>query len=367
MITLESSKLFNQLPAAELSQLKQAAREVSFAPGQDIFKAGDPGDGVYVVKSGSVRIAALLGTGERHVFSRVPPGDVFGEMTLLDDQPRSAFATAEGQTEVYFVPRAAMVELLKHSPELSMRLVREISQRLREFNQQYVREVVQAERLAVVGRFASTIVHDLKNPLSIISVATGLMAMPETTGADRIEAEQRVATQIERITNLVNDILDFTRGGPAKETYGLVDYGEFVQSLVAEFQPELRLKDVHIELGSLPPAVSLPLNPKRLGRVFYNLFLNAVDAMPGGGKIILRFKESPTEITTEIEDTGPGIAPEVVHRLFEAFATFGKAKGTGLGLAIAQRIVEEHRGKIWARNQPGSGAVFAFTLPRERT
>ena len=87
-------------------------REMSFVDGQDIFKAGDPGDGLFVVKQGVVQISALLPTGVRCVFARMTPGDVFGEMTLVDEEPRSANATALGETTVYFVPREPMAELL---------------------------------------------------------------------------------------------------------------------------------------------------------------------------------------------------------------------------------------------------------------
>jgi signal transduction histidine kinase len=97
--------------------------------------------------------------------------------------------------------------------------------------------------------------------------------------------------------------------------------------------------------------------------VFYNLMFNAVDEMPEGGKIKMHFRVTDTELVTEIEDTGGGIAPEMLNKLFEAFETFGKARGTGLGLSIAKRIVEEHRGRIYARNVPNGGALFGFTLP----
>ena len=107
----------------------------------------------------------------------------------------------------------------------------------------------------------------------------------------------------------------------------------------------------------------LPLNPKRLRRVFYNLIHNATDAMPGGGKITLRFRQAGGEVITEIEDSGPGIAPEIAEKLFDAFATYGKAHGTGLGLSISKKIIEDHRGRISARNEPGRGAVFSFALP----
>lgn len=366
MVTLETSKLFSQLPPAELAALGERAEERRFPAGQDIFKEGDAGDGVYVVRRGAVQISAFVGQGERRVFSRVLPGDVFGEMTLLDNQPRSACATAEQETTVYFVPREAMVELLRRSPELSMKLVQEISSRLREFNRQYLREVLQAERMALVGRFAASIVHDLKNPLAIISVAAEMACMETATAEARRTALGRISSQIDRITHLVNDILEFTRGTPIATTFSECSYDEFVCSQVQEFQQEVGLKAVRIEYANAPPAVRLPLNSPRLARVFHNLIANAVDAMPAGGAIKLRFRVTDQDVTTEIEDTGPGIPAEVADRLFDAFVTHGKPRGTGLGLSIAKRIIEEHGGTIAARNQPGGGAVFAFSLPRQR-
>jgi signal transduction histidine kinase len=85
--------------------------------------------------------------------------------------------------------------------------------------------------------------------------------------------------------------------------------------------------------------------------------------MPNGGKIILRFFVSGSELAIEVEDTGRGIAPEIAQTLFQPFATHGKVRGTGLGLTICKRIVEDHGGKITAHSAPGKGATFRFTLP----
>ena len=126
-------------------------------------------------------------------------------------------------------------------------------------------------------------------------------------------------------------------------------------------------KGVTVEMATPVPLTKVPLNPRRLSRVFYNLMFNAVDEMPEGGKIKLHFRTTPTELITEIEDTGEGIAPQILDKLFEAFETFGKPRGTGLGLSIAKKIVEDHRGKIYARNVPNGGALFGFTLPLEPT
>ena len=86
-------------------------------------------------------------------------------------------------------------------------------------------------------------------------------------------------------------------------------------------------------------------------------------ALPISGKIYLRFQLTETEICTEIEDSGPGIAPEMADKLFQPFATHGKTHGTGLGLSICKKIVEDHGGRISARSEAGRGAIFSFTLP----
>jgi signal transduction histidine kinase len=90
---------------------------------------------------------------------------------------------------------------------------------------------------------------------------------------------------------------------------------------------------------------------------------NATDMMRPGGKIFLRFQLLDNEVVTEIEDTGPGIAPEIADALFQPFATHGKTRGTGLGLAICRKIIEDHRGKIWLKPSSGRGATFCFSLP----
>src|SRR5438445_13138296 len=110
MVTIEASPLFGQLDAEALSALRQIARERSFATGQEIFKEGDAGDGIYLVKDGLVEISGLVGQNVRHVFSQVGAGDIFGEMAVLEDKPRSACAVARQPTTVYFLPRTQMLK-----------------------------------------------------------------------------------------------------------------------------------------------------------------------------------------------------------------------------------------------------------------
>lgn len=364
MDELKSNRLFGSLPPDEMKRVRDMAREVPFATGAEIFKEGDPGDGLYVVKSGRVQISALLTNGERHVFSKAGPGDVFGEMTLLDDHPRSAGASAETDTVLYFIPREPLLDMSRRVPGLVITLVREISDRLREFNHQYVAKMIQAEQMSLVGRFASSIIHDLKNPLTIIAMAARTAGKDDAPPAARQVAEQRITKQVERITNLVNDILEFVRGAPSNVALCRTHYGDFLEATLRELRPELEPKLVTLVFEGVYPDICLQLHPKRLLRVLVNLIDNAVDAMPDGGKVKVRCRIDDRTVTTEVEDEGLGISPEIEAKLFEAFATHGKAKGTGLGLAICRRIVEEHGGKIGAHNGKNGGAIFSMTLPR---
>jgi signal transduction histidine kinase len=363
VVTLETSELFRHLKPDELRILKGFAQERKFTPGEDIFKEGDAGDGIYSVKEGLVEISGIVGENVRVSFSKAGPGEIFGEMAVLEDKPRSASATAREDTTVYFLERAEMLKLVEKSPTLSLMLLREISHRLREFNQQYLREVLQTERLAIVGRFARSIVHDLKNPLNIIGLTAEMAGSAQAPIEMRQQAQARIRKQVDRISDMIGEILDFTQGSQSAVILAPFEYGQFVSRVLEEIRPEAALKSASLELNSPLPEAKLLLDPKRLRRVFHNLIHNATDAMPHGGRVLFRFIPNKTEVVTEIEDTGPGIAPEIADQLFEAFATHGKAHGTGLGLSICKRIVEDHRGWISARNESGRGAIFSFGLP----
>lgn len=363
MVELESVSLFRDLPGREMSMLRRLVREKRVAAGQEIFKQGDDGDGMYVVRSGLVEISGVVGENVRLVFSQFGPGEIFGEMSLIENKPRSANATAAKETVVWFTPRAEMLKLIEQSPALSLALLREISKRLRTFNQHYLNEAVQAERLAVIGRFTNSIVHDLKNPLAVIGMASELLNMEQASPEARLRAVKRIHDQAERINDLITDVLDFTRGSAVTLKLDPVNYGGFVRETLEELRSEAEAKSIKLVLENEPPAGDLQLNIKRLRRVFFNLVNNATDVIPNGGNIVFRFIPGNGELVTEIEDSGPGIAPEIADKLFKAFATFGKAHGTGLGLSICKKIIEDHHGRIWARNEPGRGAVFAFALP----
>ncbi len=360
MTTLASNPLFRNLNPAELQALQRIAQERRFAAGQEIFREGAPGDGVYFVKSGLVEISSETGT--RRVFSRLGDGEIFGEMAVIEHRPRSATASAAQDTGVYFLPRGEMLSFIERSPGLAFALLQQVSHRLREFNHLHLREILEAERLAIIGKFARGIIHDLKNPLNIISLTAEVFSSPGLTPEARAQLPGRIQRQVVRINDLVTDILGYTEGRRSADIRPN-DFRAFVRELVAELEADIAAKSIRLVLENEPPAGLISFDARQLGRIFHNLVHNAKDFVDEGGAIFLRFKTGAGELLVEVEDTGPGIAPEIADKLFQPFATHGKAHGTGLGLSICKKIVEDHGGKISARSEPGRGAIFCFTLP----
>lgn len=366
MVSLSACKLFDGLGATELNTLRGLCRIENFPAGREIFREGDPGDAVYVIRAGSVEIAAQVGADKKQVVSKLGPGDFFGEMAVVEFKPRSATAIAAEPVVVYRIPAGEMLTFVHQTPDIAVNMMRQISHRLREFNVRHVNEISQAERLSLVGRFARSIIHDLKNPLNIIGLTAEMINSPGATPESRQQAAERIRKQVDRINGLVGEILEFAQGSGQAVALAKVNYGKFVRHVVEELRAELEMKGVAIHLEGEPPMVPMNVDPARLLRVFHNLLHNAADAMPSGGIVMLRFTLKQERVITEIEDTGPGIAPEIAKRLFEPFATFGKKEGSGLGLSICKRIIEDHQGRIWSEPKPGRGAIFIFSLPRPK-
>lgn len=355
---------FAGLLAAELSALEASGQVREFRAGQVIFSAGETGDGFYLIESGQVDIAAALVGGDLRQLATIGPGDFFGEMAVLDDAPRSATAMAARDTRTYFLGREQLLSLLAERPTLALSLIRKFSARMRALNNKYVDEIIQAERLATVGRFASTIVHDFKNPLATIALAAELAGANETSPALRQRAQIQIERQITRMSNMLTELIEFTRSSDRRPPPAPVDFAAFITPVLAELADELVAREIVLEVPTPPPAVELRIDPTRLSRVLFNLVGNAVDVLPRGGRIIVRFALESAKLRFDVEDTGPGIAPAIALQLFQPFATHGKAHGTGLGLSICKKIVEDHAGRIWVTSPPGRGATFSVSLPR---
>lgn len=356
--------LFAGLPESALAKLEAAARRLHVPAGTPIVREGEPGDGLYVLEEGTVQIGCSHGTGPGRVLAMLGPEAIFGEMAVVEEGPRSAAVTTCTDAVVWFVPREAVLELMHEHPEFALRLLRELSRRLREFNRVHLEQTLQMERLALVGRFARTIIHDLKGPLNVLQLAAELGLAPHADPARREEALQRIRRQVERITDSIQEILLFTEGGSGTETMVPMVYADFLAPVLDELRAEVALRGACLRWTTANwPRGRVRIQPRRLRRVLQNLVQNACDMLPQGGQIEVRLSDAGRCVVTEVHDNGPGVAPEIRDRLFEPFVTHGKRQGTGLGLSICKRIVEDHGGAISAGCSPLGGALFRFTLP----
>jgi PAS domain S-box-containing protein len=227
----------------------------------------------------------------------------------------------------------------------------------------------QATKLATVGELAAGIAHELNNPLATVSlrVESMLASLPEDHPHRR--ALQVVEGEVERMGNLVANVLQFSRRG-RRQVSTLAIRDELEQTLEL-IHYQFRKRGVQVRREHEPDIRPVLADRQQLRQVFLNLLTNALDAMPGGGTLTLRVHavgppgRSANKVVLEVTDTGVGIAPEHLPRVTEPFFSTKEEKGTGLGLAICKRIVEEHGGTLVVESAIGKGTTVRVELPSE--
>ncbi|MCP4593432.1 MAG: hypothetical protein GY842_22065 [bacterium] len=222
-------------------------------------------------------------------------------------------------------------------------------------------QMVEKEKMVAVGEIAAGIAHEVGNPLSSIS---SIVQMLRRNGAVGPAADQLglIDTHIQRILTIVQQLVSFSK--PSAEQWESVDVCQVLDEAVRLIKFDRRARDVETILDgptSLPTTYGLK---GQLQQVFINLALNALDAMPEGGRLTIRPRELHGNIIVSVEDTGSGIAPETGRRVFELFFTTKEpGRGTGLGLAVSYGIVQKHGGTVSFRSTMGEGTVFTVELP----
>jgi len=226
-------------------------------------------------------------------------------------------------------------------------------------------KLVQAEKMAAIGRLAASLAHEVNNPLQAIHNSLHLTLHEGLEEERQREYLGMAQGEVERLITIVQRMLDFYR--PSCGGVEPADVNQIVEKVLSLIQKRLEHGDieVHAELTDDLPAV--PIVSDQISQVVLNLLINAVEAMPTGGRIWLKTELSSEgeNVLVRLRDSGPGMSAEQVNRLFEPFYTT-KPGGTGLGMAISYGIIERHGGAIDVLSDPGQGTTFVVALPVNR-
>ena len=241
--------------------------------------------------------------------------------------------------------------------EMSRKMAADIEQ-LRQLGDHLIR----TEKLAAMGTLSAGVAHEVNNPLASISSLIQMMQAKTDLDESTREKLLLISTQITRITQVTKDMMDFARVRPAAKS--LVNVNKIIETALrlASFDKSFQKLRLKKDLAENLPEVSADAD--QMQQVFLNLFLNARDAMTGGGELKIQTKQSANEIEIEITDSGTGIEEKDLKKIFDPFFTTKLAgKGTGLGLAVCYGIVTAHGGRIEVSSNQSNGTEFNVFLP----
>ena len=239
-------------------------------------------------------------------------------------------------------------------------LLDDITQRVR-----LEEQIVQTEKLTSLGLLAAGVAHEVNTPLAVISNYIQMLAKQIPADDPRQQTIERIVKQTFRASEIVNNLLNFSRTGAAELIE--VDINSVLEETLALVQHPLKTAHVNVVKNYKPELPAVLGSITRLQQVFLNLFMNARDAMPQGGLLEVRTLAYNGSVAIEVTDTGAGISPENLQRIFDPFfTTKATGRGTGLGLSVSYGIIKEHAGKVDVRSTPGKGTSFRLEFPVAR-
>lgn len=270
------------------------------------------------------------------------------------------------QIEPHFLERSIRYAIKRKQSEEELRAAHEELRRTYESLERAQVSAISSEKLAAIGRLTAGVSHEILNPLNVISMRLFMLMNDPTVPPNIARHLQTMEEQANRIAKITQDLLYFSRQrAPERQS---IDLNEKVQRALSLMDHDLELRNVDVELHlseSLPP---ISADRGQVQQVVLNLLTNAGDAMPEGGRLILRSEvvnvNGRSRVELRVEDTGVGVASENMDKLFEPFfTTKPEGKGTGLGLSICRGIVDSHEGSLWAEVKEEGGMAFVIQLP----
>ena len=379
---LRGVPFFRDLTDEEVGLLEHACHPAAYEAGQTIFEEGSRANRFYILTEGVVEVWKDYNRSGRSLLAVFGAGQFFGEMALIDEMPRSATIISREPTRLHFINQDDFTRILQENGRIALAISRAVSTIVRENNNRFLEDLrrrnqeleeanrelreaqedlLRADRMAVMGKMASLILHDIRNPLSVVR---SLAQMIELEPGDPQKTERnahRIVQAVDGLDRLAGELLDYSRG-EIRLSMSIVELRPFFAAVVESIAERFQARGIAVEteIGFNGPVI---VDEPRLMRTFLNLADNACKAMPNGGRFSIRVSRSERSLLVEVNDTGVGMSPEVQKRMFEPFFSRSVEGGTGLGMTIVQNVIRAHRGELSVRSRRGHGTAFRITLP----
>jgi signal transduction histidine kinase len=362
---VKNVEFFASLSPEEIDSIIDKFQEVQFKKDEIIFEEFTIGDIFYIILEGEVVIYKHLTDTVESKYAELDalkPYSYFGEMSLVDEFPRSASAKTSKDSKLLALKKDDFVVICMKHPKVIFNLIKTVSSRLRNTNQKFVEiidKLIKESRMAAIGTAASKIVHDIKTPLTIIILTAELIA---SIHEESEKFTDKIIKQATNLDELVREILDYARGEQSSLSIQKCKPKAIFEDIRSSVEPIAELKHIEIIIeNSVDDEVYVDNN--KIKRTIINLVKNAIEAIPDNEKIYISSEAKNKKWYITVRDTGEGIPNDLINNIFEPFVTKGKKGGTGLGLAICKKIIEDHNGNLTVENHPNGGACFKIELP----
>jgi len=356
------NRLFEGVDADIIERIAPKLGVLRKKPGEIIFREGEPGNSLYLVGEGCVKIAKAADSVDCEIFDYVNQGNFFGATALLAGEPHSTTATAVEPALIGALTEDTFQEILELSPSrLHMNFLRAITARVRSVNNHFMRETMRAERLRVAGALANAMIHDLKNPVCIARCCSDLITT-ESADAHLRELSKMLTDTVNGILGMTLDLLDYTRGS-VSVSKRLVSIWRLLDEVNRQSLHLLPSKNIEF-VKHIRYQGNIDLDLERFVHALGNVIGNAMHAMARGGTLTFTIDAIDDQVVMRISDTGSGIAPEAIPTLFEPFERYSDLEANGVGLAVAKAIVEAHGGKISVSSVVDKGTTVDIRLPK---
>lgn len=315
-----------------------------------------------MILNGDVEVLRHVGTQEQ-ILGRFKEGEFLGEVAVLDGGGRSTCARAHGPVTVGKIPKDLLLEvLLKEPASVSLNLFQQLLTYLRRTNDLFVGEMLHKEKLSVVGEMATSLMHDLRNPLTGIRLAADVMSVKDPENTETVHCCDGIRFQCDRVMAMTNDLFLFSKGDSAIHLSRTTTTA-FLERFQLLHEDYFRQTGLAWEVTSEPGEIEI--DEMRCLRLLQNLLTNAVEALAGqdNGQIHIRGWIEDSMFNLSVADNGPGIPETIRDKVFQPFVTHGKKGGIGLGMAIVNNVVTAHHGKVKLATSD-KGTHFLAQLPQ---